>query len=200
MIKSMMQNNPMAQDMIKQNPEMEYILSNPSIMRSILSPDMLKSTSGMIERMNVLPAESTMSGVPGSFPMPGSPEKKEEKTQNEPANMNPNANMNMNMGQPWMNPYATFNPMMGMPYMGQAMPNIPFQVPTPQTTVPVPVPESEPQSQPQPQEIDYKVKYSEKLKFMKDMGFLDEEANIKALKETNGEVSDAIEKVSNTDS
>ena len=42
-------------------------------------------------------------------------------------------------------------------------------------------------------DIDYKEEYKEQLSQLKNMGFINEEANIKALKESNGNINNTLE-------
>ena len=44
-------------------------------------------------------------------------------------------------------------------------------------------------------DIDYKEKYKDQLSQLKDMGFINEENNIKALKHSNGNIYNALEKL-----
>ena len=44
-------------------------------------------------------------------------------------------------------------------------------------------------------DIDYKEKYKEQLSLLKDMGFINEESNIQALKRSNGNINNALEKL-----
>jgi len=74
-----MEKDPITSQLLKQHPEMEYFLTNPSMMKSMLSPDMMEAASGMMSRMRNLPSGSTMSGTPGSFPAPGTPQTEESK-------------------------------------------------------------------------------------------------------------------------
>lgn len=73
MMKAMIKSNPMTAQLLQQHPEMEYMLTNPEIMRSAMSRESLEMAAGMADRMSHLPSGATMSGAPGSMPMPGSP-------------------------------------------------------------------------------------------------------------------------------
>jgi len=44
-------------------------------------------------------------------------------------------------------------------------------------------------------DIDYKEKHKEQLSLLKDMGFINEESNIQALKQFNGNINNALEKL-----
>jgi len=44
-------------------------------------------------------------------------------------------------------------------------------------------------------DIDYKEKYKDQLFQLKDMGFIDEESNIQVLKQSNGDINNALEKL-----
>ena len=44
-------------------------------------------------------------------------------------------------------------------------------------------------------DIDYKEKYKDQLSQLNDMGFIDEESNIQALKQCNGDINNALEKL-----
>ena len=44
-------------------------------------------------------------------------------------------------------------------------------------------------------DIDYKEKYKEQLSQLNDMGFMDEETNIQALKQCNGNINNTLEKL-----
>lgn len=177
LVSAMMKTNPETAEMMKQHPELEATLSNPSMLKSLMSPDMLKSASGMIERMQSLPNNTTMSGRPGSFPMPGSPDKKEEKKEEKKEIPNQwGANTF---------PYNPFAQMMTMNRMGFP----PFGSVTGTGEVPnVPGTSGA---------VDDRVKYKDQLEEMKSMGFTNEEENLKALRATNGDVFEAIDKVAN---
>lgn len=110
-----------------------------------------------------------------------------------------------NQGTPPMNPFANpfmglFNPMLGFgqnpynPYMQAPNPysmpqNYNFQNPFYNSFMPPP-----PQAAPaqNPREL-----YASQLQSMKEMGFINEEANIKALQATRGDVQAAIERIIN---
>jgi ubiquilin len=183
-VSAMIKSNPEAAEMIKQHPEIEAALSDPNTLKSLMSPDMLKSASGMIERMQSLPKNTTMSGAPGSFPMPGTPGQKEEERK---------ASGNMSGSNPWAaNPFA-FNPfaqMMGINKMNFSPFSNIGSMNTGASNTGTTVEETK---------VDDKVKYKAQLEEMKSMGFTNEEENLKALKETNGDVFEAIDKIGNKD-
>jgi ubiquilin len=52
-------------------------------------------------------------------------------------------------------------------------------------------------AQPPVDNVDPKVKYANELESMKEMGFVNEETNIEALKSANGNVQAAIERLLN---
>lgn len=171
LVSAMMKKNPETAEIMKQHPELEATLANPSMLKSLMSPEMLKSASGMIERMQSLPSNTTMSGRPGSFPMPGSPDKKEEKRETpNPWGTNPFAQM-MAMNRMGVPPLANT----GVTGTREVVPNV---TATSGTT-------------------DDRVKYKDQLEEMKAIGFADEEENLKALRATNGDVFEAIDKVAN---
>jgi len=184
MVNAMIKSNPEAAEIIKQHPEIEAALSNPSTLKSLMTPDMLKSASGMIERMQSLPKNTTMSGAPGSFPMPGTPGQKEEKKEEN------KAGTNMFGANPWaqnpfaLNPFARMMMMnrMGLPPFNNIGPTSAETNNAPNTTG---------------GEVDDRVRYKAQLEEMKSLGFTNEEENLKALKEANGDVFEAIDKVVN---
>ena len=194
LMRSMMQSDPVTAQLMKQHPEMEYVLSNPSMMRSMLSPDMMEMASGMMQRMRALPTSSTMSGTPGSFPMPGSatPEEKKQPTESTaPQNPNPMANLWGMYGMPNMRPNMPFMypPVMpGYPYnpfmaqMMEAMTRPPAVPTAPAAPTSATVPSAPSAGAAVESLIDYKKKYA---------------AELLRMKETNGDVFEAIEKVSN---
>ena len=53
----------------------------------------------------------------------------------------------------------------------------------------------QPQGQAQPSNVNYKELYKEQLAQLKDMGFINEDANIEALKKCDGNVQFAVEKL-----
>eukprot|EP00826_Nyctotherus_ovalis_P057100 TRINITY_DN7799_c0_g1_i8.p2 TRINITY_DN7799_c0_g1~~TRINITY_DN7799_c0_g1_i8.p2 ORF type:complete len:195 (-),score=60.95 TRINITY_DN7799_c0_g1_i8:160-744(-) len=179
MMRSLIKSNPETTEMIKQHPEIEAALSDPNMVKSLMSPDMLKSASGMIERMQSLPKNTTMSGAPGSFPMPGSPDKKEPRK--EEKKQTPQSAFGAN---PWgMNPFAQ---MMGMNTMGFS----PFGYPAPST---VPIASNTGTAAERGGEEEDRAKYRSMLEEMRAMGFTDEEENLRALRVTKGDVFEAVE-------
>ncbi len=205
----MMQSDPVTAQLMQQHPEMEYVLSNPSVMRSMLSPDMMQMASGMMQRMRSLPTATTMSGTPGSFPMPGSPGSDKPGAAAAPSTSPSTPSPSTGTQPPAApNPWGMYGggqPMMP-PMFGGMFANNPFAqmmmgMRPPATVPPTAAPAaSTPLStasvSPSTTAVDYKVKYAAELAQMKDMGFPNEEENIKALKEANGDVFEAIEKVS----
>ena len=208
-----MQNNPATQQILKQHPEVAAYMNDPEVMKSMFDSDVLDQTMSVLDRAKHLPTASTMSGSPGSFPMPGSANPPANQatvpvqTQAQPAQnfTNPfmpfygsapaqpvvqpaNNNLyNPYMMNPWMyNPYSYPNPN-PIPYPGM-MPMYSQQFPQ----NPSPAPVSNVSAQPI---IDYKIYYKDQLGELKDMGFDNEEINLQCLKETKGDVHDAVDKI-----
>lgn len=195
MMRSLIKSNPETAEMIKQHPEIEAALSDPSMLKSLMSPDMLKSASGMIERMQSLPKNTTMSGAPGSFPMPGSPDKRE--TQKEEKKQTP---QNAFPTNPWaVNPFAQMMGMnaMGFPPFNYPAPNASAGVgnaaPTVSNTGTTAERSATSIDNVQRGEEDDREKYRSMLEEMRAMGFTDDEENLKALKATGGDVFEAVE-------
>ena len=72
-MKSMMENNPMLKEMAEQYPEIEGLISNPDSLHSMLDPGMVDASMELMEKLSHIRSSTTMSGTPGSFPMPGGP-------------------------------------------------------------------------------------------------------------------------------
>ncbi len=204
MMKSMARSNPMTAQLMEQHPELEAMFSDPTLMRSIMSQESMDMAQGMLHRIRNLPTGSTMSGAPGSFPMPGSPNPGPPSSPPGATTASatgpgagattpnlaqpfayPGANPFVSSGSPW-GMYAPFWP---RPAAG-AWPGMygqPF--------VPAAAPTAAPVVAPQPEAVDPRVLYKDQLAQMKDMGFDNEEINIKALKETNGDAFEAVDKI-----
>ncbi len=59
--------NPMLAQMVRQNPELEYILNNPEMLRTIMTPENIRMAMGMMQAMRGMPGAAPF-GMPG---MPG---------------------------------------------------------------------------------------------------------------------------------
>ena len=167
---NMLMNQPQIKALIDSNPMMREIFSNPELLRQMFSPEMMQNMSAMLNSGGF----GNMGMNPFGMGMPN-------MGMGNNNNNNPNNNNNNNSGMPNMNPYANlFNNlnmnmgMMNMGNFGQGNTN------------------NNPQDN-----VDPKEKYKDQLAQLKDMGFINEEANIQVLKQCDGNVQFAIEKLLN---
>lgn len=85
--------------------------------------------------------------------------------------------------------------LLGQPQASNAM-SQPFPNVSPSPTSFIPSPQPNPLIQ-APTIVDYKTKYASQLGLMKEMGFVNEESNLDALKMTDGNVNAAVERILN---
>ena len=71
LMNSMIDNNPSLRAMVDSNPQMREMLSNPDLMRMAMSPEALQMSMNLMNNANSNSMFGTMSGAPGSMPMPG---------------------------------------------------------------------------------------------------------------------------------
>lgn len=115
-----------------------------------------------------------------------------------PFNMMPNNNMNMMQGMQniFANPMymQMVNQMLSNPQMMQNMMNMMNGMggPNPYQNMYMPPQNTQPYN---PQPVNYKELYKNQLVQLKDMGFINEDANIEALKKCDGNVQFAIERL-----
>ena len=175
---NMLMNQPQIKALIDSNPMMREIFSNPELLRQMFSPEMMQNMSAMLNSGGF----GNMGMNPFGMGMGmGMPNMGMGNNNNNNSNPNNNNNNNNTTRMPNMNPYANlFNNMnmnMGMMNMGNF---------------------GQGNTNNNPQDnVDPKEKYKDQLAQLKDMGFINEEANIQVLKQCDGNVQFAIEKLLN---
>ncbi|MCQ2815640.1 MAG: hypothetical protein MJ252_00090 [archaeon] len=174
-----MLDNPAIKPLLDANPMLRQQFSDPNFLRTIMSPENLRMLSQ-------LQGNLPMMGNPyANMGMFGNPTGANQGQTGQGTGSNPAGGMNPNpfMMNPFMmNPYM-MNPYMMNPYM-MGMNNMNNPNPNPQST-----------QSPQMTDEQLKEKYKDQLNQLKDMGFTDEENNLKALKKSNGSVQIAIERL-----
>ena len=72
MMRFAINSNPFISQMARQNPELEYILNNPEMLRSMLTPENMRMAMGMMQSMRGMPGANPMfgmgMGMPGAAP------------------------------------------------------------------------------------------------------------------------------------
>ena len=77
MMRTAIRMNPFAAQMMQQNPEMEFILNNPEMLRQMMTPENMRMAMGMMQSMRGMPGINPygMRGPPpateGTAPPPG---------------------------------------------------------------------------------------------------------------------------------
>lgn len=246
MLRSMISSNPMLSQMARQNPEIEFILSNPEMMRAMMTPENMRMAMGMMQGMRGMPGANPFMGMPG---MPGatfppatgtSAPEGTTGTASGPAPATGTATAPPPMGIIdftilTIAPFGGFDlnafaQMMGGMQRPPAAPATSTAAPSatgtgtstvpPTTTSAAPGPWQAPPAYPAypnyfdmlrmfrppgaptaapaapaAPPMDPKVQYAVQLDKMKEMGFVNEEVNLEALKATNGNVEAAIERI-----
>lgn len=68
-MRTMIQSNPMLQQMAQANPEIEAILSNPEMMRAMMTPENMRMAQSMMQSMPMFGMpRPPATGMPGTFP------------------------------------------------------------------------------------------------------------------------------------
>ena len=165
-METVLNNDPTLNQLAQSNPQVKEMLSNPQLLGSMMTPENMAMAQNMMSMMGQQPGYA-LGGNPGSFPMPGNPNQTTPELQ-PPLPNNPTTQPRINFP-----PMPMFNPFMFQNLM-QPQPNLGIN----------PVIN---------QSIDYKVLYKDQLNQMKDMGFINEETNLEALKMTHGNVNAAVE-------
>ena len=171
MMEMIINSNPMLKQMIDANPQLKEIMTNPELMKSMFTPENLQMAQNMSAMMGQQHG-STLSGSSEPFPLPG------------------------NLSQPSVNPQPSINPRPQNPFLMYRPLAPQFNLPRPYVS---PMVNSYGNTFP-PQvnvNVDYKALYGTQLSQMKEMGFVNEEVNLEALKVTNGNVNAAVERILN---
>ena len=166
---SAMMQNPEAVNMLLNNPQLKPLLDSNPQMREILSNPQMRqqmfSPQNMQMMMNMMQGMGGM-GMPG-MGMGGMPGMGMGGFGGMPQQQQQQTGSNVGGNGMGFNPFAFF---------GGGMPN-------------------QQQQQQQDQNVDYKVLYKEQLEKLKEMGFVNEDVNINILKQCQGNVDFAVEKL-----
>jgi hypothetical protein len=73
MMRTAIRMNPFAAQIMAQHPEMEFILSNPDMLRQMLTPENMRMAMGMMQNMRGMPGANPygMFGGPPANPAEG---------------------------------------------------------------------------------------------------------------------------------
>jgi len=160
---SMFESNPMLRQMRESNPQVASMLNNPEMMRSMMNPDNLRAMSQMQSQMQQMGVN-----IPGMPPMPNTP----------------GMGMGMGMGMPPPSAGGNNSPNPGMDFstlLNQ------FQAASVSST-------SAPHMQSQQrQQLPPEQRFHMQLQSLNDMGFDDNQINIRALTQTHGNVNRAVD-------
>ena len=178
-MKNLFDNNPMLSQMAEGNEQLQDLINNPEGFKDAMNPE--KMQEALNEMKNHFggtageeqPVEGAPSGtMPGALPgmsLPGMPLPGADAGA---AGSDPLANLQNMMGG--FDPSELEKMMSGFNIQPSSEP------PATSTT--------------EPNTVDLKEKYKDQLKYMYDMGFADQDANIVFLQETNGDADQAIQK------
>ena len=182
-MEQMLANDSFLDMALTSNPAMQgYMQQHPELAASMRDPMVRNMMRQQLQRMFSGSASGAMSGVPGSFPAPGQP----QTPPPQPAPVQPAA------------PFAGFNPYMFMPPQPFVQPTVPQPPQQPQQPYfnpflmnpymyggfnPAP---AQPATSPREQ-------YQTQLQQMRDMGFINDDANLNALQMCGGKVQLAVE-------
>lgn len=213
LMQNMIDSNPSLKAEYDSNPQMKEALSNPEMIRAMLSPEYMQMAQNLLQNSGQQKGFA-MGGTPGSFPMPGDSHQNTspnstQPTNSQPINTQPNPiNPNPNTGN-FMNPLFGLynnplpnqgnqptNPLMNMynPMMNPMWQNYMNSLNASQQPMPtMPTVPTVPIAPTVAANINYNEVYSAQLKQMKEMGFINDEVNIDALKKTSGNVNAAVE-------
>jgi ubiquilin len=150
-----------------QNPQMRAMLTNPQMLQQISNPENMQAMMQLQQSMSTLQRNGLM---PGMAPMPGF-----GGMGGFPPMGGGGGN---NLGLNFDSLLSNSNPNSANP-AGAANP---FAFP-PAAPVPAPAP------------VDPSVRYAAQLQQLKDMGFFDEAANLRAIQATHGNVNAAVERL-----
>ena len=243
MVANLMQSNPMMRQLTQSNPELQFMLTNPQMLRTILTPENIRMSMAMMQQLQNVPGANPfgMLGMPQPPPsaLPTAPGQTIPTTSQPapgpapgavpytalstapstappmvpstgPSTAPPTApSTGPSTAPPTVPPavapgagaapitqfdQATFMQMMQQ--LGYGPP--PGQAGAP-TTAPMgtsPLQPSVPVAPAAPAvPVDPKVQYAKQLAQMKEIGFINEQVNIEALKATNGRVDAAVERL-----
>jgi ubiquilin len=164
-METILNNDPTFKQLAESNPQFKAMLSNPELLSSLMTPENMAMAQNMMGMMGQQPGYA-LGGNPGSFPMPGGIHPTGESVPTTQPTV-PSPNLLPQQPFPMYNPYMFQNPV-------QPNPVVPSQ---PQVNA----------------STDYKVLYKDQLNQMKEMGFINDDANLESLKKANGNVNAAVE-------
>jgi len=178
-MQSLMDSNPMLRQMRETNPQVANMLQNPEMMRSMMNPDNLRAMSSMqssMQQMGVnMPGLPPMPNAPGmGMGMPG-------MGMGLPPAMNPqppSTSGNNNTPNPGMDFSSLLNQFHSASVSATSAPHM-----IPPTM----------QSQQSRQLVPPEQRFHMQLQSLNDMGFDDNEINIRALTQTHGNVNRAVD-------
>lgn len=153
-----------------QNPQMRAMLSNPQFLQQISNPDNMQAMMQMQQAMSTLQRNGMMGPMLG---MPGGP-----AAFPSPATARSGSGVNA------LNFDSLFSPSPAP--SSAAPPAAPFMNPF----APPPVAPTPPAPPADPATL-----YAPQLQQLRDMGFFDEEANLRAIQSTRGNVNAAVERL-----
>jgi ubiquilin len=166
-METMLNNDPTFKQLAESNPQFKEMLSNPELLSSLMTPENMAMAQNMMGMMGQQPGYA-LGGNPGSFPMPGGAlQTGQSIPSTQPTVPSPYSLPQQPQQFPMYNPFMFQNPM-------QPNPIVPSQ---PQVSA----------------STDYKALYKDQLSQMKEMGFINDDANLEALKKANGNVNAAVE-------
>lgn len=226
-MQQLLSNPQMRDSLVNSNPALKRLIqSNPGALDAMSNPMVMEQMKSMMERMSLGNTSGPLSGDVSSFPSPGggpTPPANPNNPQNLSPGLNPFAQMFAGLGgnqpnpvlsqppnnpslnpTPPLNPLGMYNPMFNMfqnPYTQPVPPNNPYtQLGQGNNLYANPyagfLNNFYPQNSVNPSQNLREV-YSVQLQKMKDMGFINEESNIKALQAASGDVNVAIERLLN---
>jgi len=174
-MQNLMDSNPMLRQMRESNPQVANMLSNPQMMRSMMNPENLRAMSQMQGAMQQLggnmPGFPTMPNAAGMAGMGMPP----PVSNRQPPSMSGN-NTNNNSGMDFS---SLLNQLQSTSVSGMNTANM-----TPPITQ---------TQQRQEQVVPPEQRYHVQLQSLNDMGFDDNQANIRALTQTHGNVNRAVD-------
>jgi ubiquilin len=178
MMQSMIQNNPMLQQMIQNNPQLEGIINNPQMLQMMMSPQNISMAMQMQHAMRGNPMGGNPMGAIGTGTADGYP-------MGNPDYSNPmgGSTGGFDMGQMM----SAMQNMQGQGMQGQGMQGQGNCMSISNSPTGLPAIGMSPPSTDE--------QYTMQLQQLDVMGFNDRESNIRALKNTAGDVNAAITKL-----
>jgi len=178
-MQSLMESNPMLRQMRESNPQVANMMSNPQMMRSMMNPENLRAMSQMQSAMQQLggnmPGFPTMPNAAGMGGL-GMPQ---PSASPQPLPLGGNNNNINNSGMDFS---SLLNQLQSTSVSGMNTANMTS-----------PITQQHQQQQRREQVLPPEQRYHVQLQSLNDMGFDDNQANIRALTQTHGNVNRAVD-------